>query len=320
MIWKLKAHALDLLSRLPGGSRLSHALRWWLGTDRLQADEHLSSPLEIVDLLRECGQSPRGKVFFEIGTGGRPFVPFLLHLAGAKRTITADGSQRLNESSAFETGRAIQERLPAIAGRLGVNLASLRRRCEEALSGAEDLEGLLHGFGVDYRCPFDARNTALPNESVDVVCSSNVMDHMSGEKLLAIHRESFRILKPGGVCLHRYNPADRFRYVDRSILSVNFFLRDGEKRWRKDGGPALGSPNRLRMVQHRRLCEEAGFEVLIDRPCVDREELEAVWLVCRRPLTKPAPCRFFVRGLARKTIAQLAAGFLGVRPLALRAA
>ena len=58
MNWKLKAHALALLSRVPSGRRAYHALQSWLGTNGLQADEYLRRALEIVDLLAELGEAP----------------------------------------------------------------------------------------------------------------------------------------------------------------------------------------------------------------------------------------------------------------------
>ncbi len=61
-------------------------------------------------------------------------------------------------------------------------------------------------------------DTGFPDESFDLVVSHNAMHEMSDETTAAMMRESFRLLRPGGICLHqdvplrfeRLSPYDRF--------------------------------------------------------------------------------------------------------------
>src|SRR5438132_10925616 len=102
MHWKLKAHALAVLSRIPAGKSIYGALQRTLGTNQLDTNEYLSRALEIVALIRERGRDPSGGTYLEIGTGWRPFAPFLLYLLGAERIITIDINPWLNRRYALE--------------------------------------------------------------------------------------------------------------------------------------------------------------------------------------------------------------------------
>jgi SAM-dependent methyltransferase len=315
MNWKLKAHALAVLSRIPGGRRVYHRLQGWLGTNRLRVDESVRRSLDVVRLIREAGGSEQGATVLEVGTGWWPFVPFVLSLAGAGRVVTFDVNPWLTERHALATYRALGGQLELIAAELGLDAARVRARYERVPPGAHGLNELLGPLGVDYRCPADARRTGLADAAVDVVCSSNVLEHVPPEVLRGIHEESFRVLRPGGVAVHRFNPQDHFSHVDRSITGVNF-LRFSERQWHWYGGSGLSYHNRLRCVQHRRLLAEAGFDIRIDRVRVEEAALRAIrdgtlpldpafapfspeelaaeymWLVGRRPAAAapPAPC------------------------------
>ena len=84
------------------------------------------------------------------------------------------------------------------------------------------------------------------------------------EILAAMHRESERILRPGGLAVHRCNPEDHFADVDETISSINF-LQYSKRRWHWIGGSGLAFHNRLRAVQHRRMLEASGMETVICR-------------------------------------------------------
>jgi SAM-dependent methyltransferase len=275
MNWKLKAHALAVISRLPGGKRVYHRLQSWLGTNKLDADEYLRRALEVVELVRESGANPFQGTYLEIGTGWRPFVPFLLYLVGAERILTFDINPWLNLAYARQTHESLAERLPLIAERLALPLAEIRQRYDATLPHVHSLAELLKACRIEYRCPGDARQTGLADESVDFVCSSNVLEHVPPDVLRAIHEESLRILKPGGVAIHRFNPADHFSFVDKSITSVNF-LRYSPEQWRWYGGSGLAYHNRLRCVQYEDMVKRVGFSVVASRVRMDQDALTAL--------------------------------------------
>jgi hypothetical protein len=67
----------------------------------------------------------------------------------------------------------------------------------------------------------DAGATTFPDESFDLVVSHNAMHEMPGKTQAAMFKESFRILKSGGIAIHqdvplRYSEKDAFGQFDSS--------------------------------------------------------------------------------------------------------
>jgi SAM-dependent methyltransferase len=211
----------------------------------------------------------------EIGTGWRPFLPFIMSLGGGKRIYTFDVNPWLTLDYAVETYLSLEPHLSLIAERLGTDAEEVRAHYSAIGRGTQSLSSLLAAAGVDYHYPGDASRTGLPDGSIDVVCSSNVLEHVSADMIRAIHAESFRIVRLGGLAVHRVNPGDHFAHADRSITGSNF-LRYSEKEWKWYGGSGLSFHNRLRCVQHRDILRAAGFVIHSDRVRIDQRAFEAI--------------------------------------------
>lgn len=311
MNWKLKAHALAILSRIPAGHRLYHALQKWAGTNGLHVERDLNRAFELVELVRQSGQRIEGADCLEIGTGWRPVVPFVLALGGAKHVMTIDVNPWLTFDYAIETWRSLHPQLPEISARLGMAEHEVRDRYDSVDNQVATLKDLLSPLKINYTYPGDARATGLPANSVDVVVSSNVLEHIPRDIQAEIHRESHRVLRPGGVSAHRFNPQDHYTLVDPSITHGNF-LRYSANEWRWYGGSGLAYHNRLRSRDYRELFRQSGLEIVIDRQRVDDPTLNAIqsgqlpvheefahytleelavdymWLGCQKPLAADA--------------------------------
>ncbi|WP_437203060.1 methyltransferase domain-containing protein [Planctomicrobium sp. SH664] len=275
MSWKLKAHTLAVLSRMPAGSRLYHWLQRAAGTNRLQTSRDLGRAFELVELIHDSGKSIDGAFCLEIGTGWRPFVPYVLALAGAQRVITVDVNPWLTLNYAKETWRALEPELAEIAVRCHCSEEEVLARYRRADLHAKSLSEFLKPLRIEYLYPADARQTGLPEASVDIVVSSNVLEHIPRDIQGDIHRESHRILKVGGVVAHRFNPQDHYSTVDAQITNGNF-LRYSSQEWHWYGGSGLAYHNRLRSRDYRELFEAAGFQLGTCRERVDSRTVKAI--------------------------------------------
>ncbi|QDU41079.1 hypothetical protein Mal4_54440 [Maioricimonas rarisocia] len=274
MNWRVKAHLLAVLSRLPAGRQAYHRLQRVAGTNRLDLAGEMGRALEIVQLIQRSGRPLENADCLEVGTGWRPFVPFVLSLCGAGRVTTLDVNPWLSERYARETHAALESVLDDIAAQSGQPLADVRRRWS-AGQNTGDLAGLLDAMRVEYRYPGDARATGLPDSSIDLIVSSNVLEHIPRDVLAAIHHESVRILKPGGCAVHRFNPGDHFAVVDPEITTANF-VQFSSRAWHWYGGSGLAYHNRLRAPEYERLFQSAGLEMNLFQTRVDERALRAI--------------------------------------------
>lgn len=276
MRWQLKAVALGALTRIPGGRRLYLRGQAMLGTTKIDPREAVRRAMDLVSLVREVGASLDDAVVLELGTGWHPVFPILARLLGARRVMTIDQNPWLTVPGLRETLRAVRAEVgQVVVGLTKPDEAAVLRRlteCERApLPSAR--EGL-HALGIEYRCPGDGAATGLASGSVDIISSSNVLEHVPNLVIEAMHAEAMRILRPGGLTAHRFNPADHFSHSDDSITSVHF-LKYSSKTWERIGA-GLAFHNRLRCSDHRRMLARAGFEVLVDRVRVDPRALDAL--------------------------------------------
>jgi len=117
----------------------------------------------------------------------------------------------------------------------------------------------------------------IRSESVDVVFSNSVLEHVPGEVIEACLAEAKRILRPGAVVFHSVNCGDHYAYVDRAIDQLHY-LQYSEAAWRKWNNAFLYQ-NRLRAIDFTEMATRAGFAIEIDtsRPNPKRlRQLESI--------------------------------------------
>lgn len=274
MRWRMKAKVLALASRIGIGRALYQRVQDLKAARMADADTMLERALDLVSLYRSAAGAPAGRDFVEVGTGWCPWVPLLLRVAGARRIVTIDVNPWLSGKTAVGTTRALVARAEVVAAALDLSPQQVEARLRAATL-AGDLAAWLGATGIEHYVSGGFEQAGLPVGSFDAVVSSNVLEHVPPPTIAAIHAESLRILRPGGVVLHRFNPGDHFSGGDASITSANF-LQYSQEEWEPLGGAGLAYHNRLRCPQHATLIEESGFEIVYRRTRPDPHARHAI--------------------------------------------
>jgi hypothetical protein len=275
MNWRIKGLVQKTLSALPAGMRVNDLLQRTVGGLR-HFDEQVASKVSdwtvFIDHLESLSIAPKGLRLVEIGTGWFPTLPLCFSLAGAAACHTFD----LNPHLSHRLTRKLLTALSSQASTIAARADRPRNEVEsdhKALLSTASLAELLLAARVQYHAPADARRTSLPDESVDVVFSNSVLEHVPGDVIQSMLIESKRILRKGGVTIHCVNCGDHYAYFDRTITPMNYFTFT-EEQWRRWNNP-LQYQNRLRPIDFVQMAERAGLQLAINcfRP---REDLKAV--------------------------------------------
>lgn len=255
------------------GRVLYRAGQSMLGSSTPNVDLYLRKFDELRGLIERAGTGIPGSVCVEVGTGWSAVVPMLFVLAGAKRVITVDTNPWLSRKEALGAVSGLRKHMNEVATmtRLDVEAVNaMLAEFESHLNIEQTVQAALGRCGIDYVCPGDATRLSLPDGSVDIVFSSNVYEHIGPEVLDAIHRESRRVLRVGGVYAHRIDVGDHYRGSDSRITSANF-LQFSDAKWNWYGGSGLAYHNRLRCRDHAQMIAHAGLEIVYDqRECDER--------------------------------------------------
>ena len=247
---------------VPGGTWLNYALQRTVGGYR--------NPQRVIDGLiqsdflvqaeyfAELGFPLAGARLVEIGTGWFPTFPICYGLCGAAACTTFDINRHIKPALTFAMLRRLEHHLPAIAAAGRTSLAQVGERYER-LRGASTVEQLLERAHVEYRAPADFTSSKLAGDSVDVVFSNSVLEHVPADVIRLFMRESTRVLRPGGLVVHDVNCGDHYAYFDRTITQVHY-LRYGDAQWRRWNSRALYQ-NRLRATDFVHMATEAGLEI-----------------------------------------------------------
>ena len=267
MDWRVKGAIQKVLGYVPGGDRIHYMLQRYAGGMRdfgRECDIKVDDWRLMVGHLRAHGIALEGATMVEIGTGWYPTFPFCLYLAGVARVYTFD-LHRLLEA----------DMVHLLADRLAAHVALIAReaRRPEDEVKAEQVAlaravtagaSLSHASGgiVDYRAPADASRTALVAESVDVVFSNSVLEHVPAPMIEACFAEAKRVLRPGGVMFHSVNCGDHYAYSDRAIDQLHYLQFSAEE-WEKWNNEFLYQ-NRLRAIDFLDIARHAGFTIEVD--------------------------------------------------------
>lgn len=183
------------------------------------------------------------KNILEIGSGWLPIVPYLLKYCGrCREVLTYDIRKHYNSKSIAELNRAFFRKF-------------MNQSVPEIVDKRYNLPD-----GIKYYPLTDIVDNPPPENSVDVIISIFVLEHLSPEDLLNIHRGVRRYLKKDGIIFHFASSSDHRAYTDHS-LSLYDFLQYSQKEWDKIQ-TRFNYHNRLRRPQYERIFKEAGFSIL----------------------------------------------------------
>jgi SAM-dependent methyltransferase len=255
--WHLKAAVQTVLSVVPGGTAMNYALQ-----------RHVTRTLPVSDseLAAQVGKARRnivpferwrhkaiGKLhLFEFGAGWDLLMPLVYYAMGVQHQTVID----LHPLARLDLVTDVAQRLSREAHRFGL------ARPPSLSSSNRDVASLLRTFGIDYRAPADARHTGLPDGSVDLVTSTDVMEHVPVADILPILSECRRILAADGLMRVRIDYQDHYWYFDANLTPYNF-LRFSPDRWRRFN-PGLHHQNRLRHPEFLSLIEQSGLSIIED--------------------------------------------------------
>ncbi|HEY5933883.1 MAG TPA: class I SAM-dependent methyltransferase [Kofleriaceae bacterium] len=275
MDWRIKGAIQKALGYVPGGSRIHYYLQRRVGglTDfARECDLKLEDWRLMMGHLRSSKVELAGATLLEIGSGWYPTFPLCLYLAGAKRVLTFDLTRHLAPDLVIALAERLASHVPLIAresGRDPAAVAADQARLAKAIKGGASFTDATRG-AIEYHAPADAADTKLMPDSVDVVFSNSVLEHVPGPIIAEMMREAMRILVPGGIVFHSVNCGDHYAYTDHSISQLHY-LKYSDAEWEKWNNEFLYQ-NRLRAQDFTKLARDAGFSIEIDtsRPHPER--------------------------------------------------
>ena len=182
----------------------------------------------------------------EVGTGWIPTIPRMLKACGAERIILTD-IERLSDSTTFNYASNLVEK-------------SLDRLAEVSCAEQQLLKANLFRLNVEeYRCP--PRLDELQSNSVDLVYSRTVLEHIPEPVLRELLAEWRRRLRPGGFCIHLIDNSDHFEHRDKSLSRLNF-LTLSDRAWKFACFNPQNYQNRLRHSDCLKLFGNTGYDLV----------------------------------------------------------
>ena len=191
----------------------------------------------------------------EIGSGRCLAASIGLSLCGFKKVITVDACRSAVPKSIEKVYRYCMSNKKY----LGIKK---RPKLEKIITDENLNELLLEKFDVEYCAPCNYGNINLPNDSVDYIISNSVFKYEGNTDLLNIAKESFRVLRDGGICFVIISFIDHDHL--KGSVTIYDYLQYSTKEWQEKIRlkNIIEIQNRLRTVDYLDIFTKAGFEIL----------------------------------------------------------
>jgi SAM-dependent methyltransferase len=274
MNWRIKGLVQKTLSSMPGGTRLNDLLQRSIG-DMRDFEAHLTVKVKdwagFAARLKKLNVAMQGLRIVEVGTGWFPTLPVCFSLAGASTCVTFDLKRHLNDRLTRRMLEGLQAYLPFIADLCQREVAEIQSAYDK-INRATSTKDVLGRASIEYFAPANAARSGLPDNSVDMVFSNSVLEHVPAGVISELLLEGNRILRPGGVAIHTVNCGDHYAYFDPDITPINY-LNYSENRWRFWNNGLLFQ-NRLRPRDIIELATQSGMEIIFREQTIKRELID----------------------------------------------
>jgi hypothetical protein len=249
--------AFQVLSRLPGGQPLYHALQRGVTGSSRQTEGRLLGKIEQTLTYGKWLETNtpadwlKNASHLDLGAGWLPSVPMTFYALGTPRQYLVDITPHLEPQAVIETIKQFR----AVAPRAERKFA----RIPELPPAGEPLNAMLERLGMTYAAPYDELARRI-DSTVNFATATHMLLHLDQKTLLSVFRTVHRFLAPGGYFLAQLHLRQLFDGLN-SRTSPFFSLRYSEAFWERVVNSPMMSYNRFKARDYRATLETAGFEI-----------------------------------------------------------
>jgi len=234
MRWQVKAGIQNVVSLAPRREQLNYLLQRSKGSfpvSDTQIRLHFSEASKhVARYEHHTGREAAEARLYEFGAGWDLIGAVSMWMLGVERQTLVD----LEPHVRWDLAQHTLQRLAALHNELQTTAGRVLRRLDT--TPITSVAGLESRLGVSYHAPRDARATGFDRGSCDFITSTFTLEHVPGDDIAAILRESVRLLDHGGVVSCSIDMQDHYSFVDPSISIYNF-LRYSDRAWRWVNSP-----------------------------------------------------------------------------------
>jgi predicted SAM-dependent methyltransferase len=252
MDWKKKSAIIRTVEQLPFSNLIYYLLQRYVSRSIPRSPASTDEVLEIERRHLQAFRKLTGRTLpdltFEFGAGWDLCGAIARATFGVPRQVMIDLSRL---ASVWQINHVI-------------NLVQPLARSEETLRKIANIGGLDHDLirksGITYIAPADARKTDFQDQSVDLIVSTNTLEHIPQEVIIEIMRECRRIISPGGIVSFVIDYSDHYAHADQTISDYNY-IQYSRNQWAQHNH-GHHYQNRLRHSDYENIFSNAGFEIV----------------------------------------------------------
>jgi len=258
MNYKVKAKLQKIISSLPKSEAINYFFQKYVTKTLPIPIEEFKVKLNTVEAhlnnFKEFGNKAiENSVYYEIGAGYDMVIPMSMSVQGFKKLICIDVRILTFMDVLNDSIKKIQ-----LLNNPLVKFSE--KQLKVVFTKNNFLTEFKNSFNILYMAPADARKTGLDDNSIDYVLTNAVLEHIPAQILSDIMKETFRIMKPGGVMSNIIDYRDHYAYSDNQINFYNYLTLSKEQ-W-KMLNPDIMHQNRLRHRDYSEAALKAGFEIV----------------------------------------------------------
>ncbi len=269
--WWMKWGISYTFSKLPYGRPLyEKMLRKFGELSQVSSSTRFNNTEVLLKMSRRWCDGVEGKHVVELGTGWVSAVPLGFGLAGA-RVDTFDVSRLAADDLFIQTVEEYRKRSEQLSQVSGIPVEKIHQRLQK-IEQASSFSEACQLLGGAYHAPFDTTTLPFKDGEIDMVISNLVLQCIPKEVIPLLLEESWRILKPGGIALHRIRMSDEYSPPGSGRNHLEY-LKYSEQQWNRWFNHSLKHINRLRAPQFLELFHKHGFTCLECGRTVDHQSI-----------------------------------------------
>ena len=290
----LKMFSLNRLTR-SGYRRLGNVL----GQNKRRhqsIDTYVKRGDRLVELVRKYSVLKDGSALVELGTGW-------IHWYSLYLALHTGGEPGLELFDVWDNRQldALKSAFGKLASRWehDATVTAIQRERLAAIQSVKSFDELYRRFNANYTINSTGSLAGYPDITFDLITSFHVMEHIGRSIIEDSIGHMFRMLKPGGYCIHQIGIDDHLAHYDSKVSKKNYIRYSLSKR-KYLLENIVQYHNVLQGEDYRRFFLNKGFDIIeMDRERCDitrlsvhpdwesysHEDLETTILtiVCRKP-------------------------------------